>query len=223
VAIDGAFLSGIPSMSNRTDISGGFPSFNTNGAGRGLFIDTTAYSNGVHTIGWLVTDSTDQADGVGSRFFTVANGAMVAASAAGARVAADAAAPLVEAMGVNQLPLRRRPQVIIDTPFVEQKVAERFTVAGWALDPEAPSGTGISTNHLWAYPVRGGAPIFLGAATMNGERPDVSNIYGDQFRSSGFGLEVWSPAAGDYTLAVFAWREADGVFLPAKTVKVSVR
>ena len=40
-----------------------------------LFVDTTLFANGPHTIGWLVTDSTGQADGIGSRFFTVANGA----------------------------------------------------------------------------------------------------------------------------------------------------
>jgi hypothetical protein len=74
VAIDGVFLPGTFSMSDRTDISGGFAQFTTTGAGRGLFIDTTKYSDGPHTIGWLVTDSGGKADGVGSRFFTVANG-----------------------------------------------------------------------------------------------------------------------------------------------------
>ncbi len=78
VAIDGVFLSGVPSMSARSDISAGFPTFNTSQAGRGLFIDTTAYANGTHTIGWLVTDSAAQADGVGSRFFKVQNGSLLA-------------------------------------------------------------------------------------------------------------------------------------------------
>jgi hypothetical protein len=79
VTVDGVFLSGVPSVSDRTDISAGFPTFSTSGAGRGLFVDTTLLANGPHTIGWLVTDSNGKADGVGSRFFTVANSGMLAA------------------------------------------------------------------------------------------------------------------------------------------------
>jgi uncharacterized repeat protein (TIGR01451 family) len=76
VTIDGAFLPGVPSMSDRSDITAGFPGFNTSGAGRGLFVDTTQFANGPHVIGWMVTDSTGKADGVGSRFFTISNGAL---------------------------------------------------------------------------------------------------------------------------------------------------
>ncbi len=73
VAIDSVLLPGVPSMSDRADITAGFPSFNASGAGRGLFVDTTQILNGVHSIGWLVTDSTGKADGIGSRFFTISN------------------------------------------------------------------------------------------------------------------------------------------------------
>ena len=41
VSIDGVVLPDIPSMFNRTDITGGFPGFNTTGAGRSVVIDTT--------------------------------------------------------------------------------------------------------------------------------------------------------------------------------------
>jgi hypothetical protein len=81
VAIDGVFLAGVPSVSPRADISAGFPQFNTTQAGRGLFIDTTAYANGTHTIGWLVTDSLGAADGVGSRFFKIQNSSQVMTTA----------------------------------------------------------------------------------------------------------------------------------------------
>lgn len=60
-------------LKNRADISRGFPSFDTTQAIRCFVIDSTKYTNGLHTIGWLVTDSTGQADGIGSRFFTIAN------------------------------------------------------------------------------------------------------------------------------------------------------
>ena len=73
VTIDGIILPGVPSISARSDISAGFPAFDTSAAGRGLFVDTTVIPNGVHSIGWLVTDSWGKADGIGSRFFTIAN------------------------------------------------------------------------------------------------------------------------------------------------------
>jgi WD40 repeat protein len=256
VAIDGVFLPGTPSMSDRTDISSGFSQFNTTGAGRGLFIDTTQYSDGAHTIGWLVTDSGGKADGVGSRFFTVANstsaltvagaepsardldGLPLDASALRMRrgwdadadlsfVDADAAGRIVLAgeeldrievrldeLGdstwhgylrvgdeLRALPIgshldargtftwqpgvgflgtydlvfvrtaagvttsrrdvrivlqpqgrARTPQVIIDTPGAAADLPASFTVAGWALDPRAPAGTGIDAVHVWAYP-----------------------------------------------------------------------
>jgi hypothetical protein len=77
VYIDGVLVPGTPSMSSRSDVSAAFPTFNTGQAGRGLFIDTTKYANGTHTIGWLVTDSLGNADGVGSRFFKIQNSGQV--------------------------------------------------------------------------------------------------------------------------------------------------
>jgi len=42
----------------------------------GYFVfDTTTMTNGVHTIAWSVTDSASRVEGIGSRFFTVFNGA----------------------------------------------------------------------------------------------------------------------------------------------------
>jgi hypothetical protein len=73
VAIDGVFLSNTFSMSDRADISNGFPGFNTSGAGRGSFIDTTQFADGVHTIGWFVTDALGRSEGIGSRFFRITN------------------------------------------------------------------------------------------------------------------------------------------------------
>ena len=36
-------------------------------------LDTTTLTNGIHTIGWLVTDDLGRAEGLGSRFFWVQN------------------------------------------------------------------------------------------------------------------------------------------------------
>ena len=38
-----------------------------------MWIDTTAYSNGMHNIGWYAADNEGSADGFGSRFFEILN------------------------------------------------------------------------------------------------------------------------------------------------------
>jgi hypothetical protein len=59
----------------RADIAGAFPGFsNTAGAGGHAIIDWAALASGSHTIGWLITDDCNRADGVGSRFFNVTSG-----------------------------------------------------------------------------------------------------------------------------------------------------
>jgi hypothetical protein len=65
-----------PSVYNqyRADVAGNFPDFNnTNGAVGAYYFDTTGYANGVHTIWWIAYDNAGQGDGIGSRYFTIAN------------------------------------------------------------------------------------------------------------------------------------------------------
>jgi uncharacterized repeat protein (TIGR01451 family) len=58
----------------RSDIANLFPGLaNSNGAVGFFFIDTTTLTNGVHTISWNVFDNAGRGDGIGSRYFTVAN------------------------------------------------------------------------------------------------------------------------------------------------------
>jgi hypothetical protein len=72
--IDGISI-GHPSYNHyRSDIAASFPGYlNSLGAVGYIWIDTTAYDNGLHTIGWLVSDDLGRADGIGSRFFSVLN------------------------------------------------------------------------------------------------------------------------------------------------------
>ena len=52
-----------------------FPDLNnTNGAIGFRVIDTTALTNGLHTIAWTVTDNLGATEGIGSRYFRVSNG-----------------------------------------------------------------------------------------------------------------------------------------------------
>jgi subtilisin family serine protease len=58
----------------RSDIAGFFPGLlNSNGAAGYFHLDTTKYPNGVHTIQWTATDSNNNTDGIGSRYFTIQN------------------------------------------------------------------------------------------------------------------------------------------------------
>jgi len=59
----------------RADIAGLFPGYaNSNGATGYFYLDTSQYTDGVHTISWLVIDSGGNAEGIGSRFFNINNG-----------------------------------------------------------------------------------------------------------------------------------------------------
>jgi hypothetical protein len=121
------------------------------------------------------------------------------------------------------------PQVVIDTPGSEDPglqnhvVVQPFVVAGWAIDADAPVSTGVDTLHVWAYPVGGNDPIFLGATAYGGARPDVGALFGERFGPSGYSLTVDSLPADMYDLAVFAWSTAQHRFVPAKVVRVQVR
>jgi hypothetical protein len=120
------------------------------------------------------------------------------------------------------------PQVMIDLPSADAREvsSQSFVVAGWAADLDSRIDGGVGAVHIWAYPIVNGSaadPIFLGAAAFGGARPDVAIVYGDRFGSSGYGLEVRSLPPGTYDVAVFAYSTVRGGFVPAKTVRVTVR
>lgn len=74
VYIDGAYVGHPVYNVYRPDIAALFPGYaNSDGAHAYINIDTTGYSNGVHTIAWTVVDSAGNSDGIGSRFFFIQN------------------------------------------------------------------------------------------------------------------------------------------------------
>jgi BACON domain-containing protein/all-beta uncharacterized protein len=118
------------------------------------------------------------------------------------------------------------PQVVIDTPRQQQDVAQPFVLAGWAADLDSTVDVGVDTVHVWAYPLdagRGGDPVFVGVAEYGGTRPDVAAIYGARFDHTGYGLRLDGLAPGTYVVAVFAYSTVKNGFIPAKTVRVTVR
>ena len=79
VLVDGASIGTVNYNHERPDIETLFPGFQntagTNGAIGFRVIDTTTLTNGLHTISWTVVDNQGAIEGIGSRFFTVSNGA----------------------------------------------------------------------------------------------------------------------------------------------------
>jgi hypothetical protein len=114
-------------------------------------------------------------------------------------------------------------QIAIDSPKVQQDVAQPFALQGWAADPAAEFGTGVAAVHVWAYPLAGGAPIFLGAATTGLPRADVAAAFGERFAGSGFSLPISGLVPGHYDLAVFAWSTELGDFGPAGVLRMTAR
>jgi len=115
------------------------------------------------------------------------------------------------------------PQVVIDTPSPNATVEPAFLIGGWAAELADTAGTGVDTLHVWAYPVGGGDPVFLGQTAYGGQRSDVAAVYGDRFKNSGYGMVVDSLLPGTYDLAVFAWSTALGRFAPAAVSRVTVK
>jgi hypothetical protein len=329
VVIDGVPVGSPGGWTSRPDLTAAFPAAAYAGISRALGVftfDSRTLANGVHTIAWSVTDNGGGTSGVGSRYFTVANGAAYTA-AASALVAEPAAEPVVEtvaessaqpqvvlsgrrgfdlaapmrayranlsglvvieaeeldrielqtgattgavrsATGRAPLPIgaglapnglftwqpgagfvgvydfvfagadgerhvriilnpkgsgRVGPQVVIDMPSRRLAAGQPFVVAGWAADLDDDLDTGVDAVHVWAYPLNGADPLFLGNAALRGTRPDVGAVYGRRFGRAGYSLTAEGLPTGDYDLAVFAWSTVLQGFAPAKTVRIRIR
>jgi YVTN family beta-propeller protein len=75
VSIDSGPLQHVDYGDARSDVAAAFPGFSNSAAAGGHFLfDWSTLTNGPHTIGWLITDDCNRADGVGSRFFNVTGG-----------------------------------------------------------------------------------------------------------------------------------------------------
>ena len=85
VYVDGAPVGSPAGWTSRSDLSTLFPASQYSGVDTALAVyslDTTVLANGVHTIAWAVTDNLGVTSGIGSRFFTVSNGALIGSNAA---------------------------------------------------------------------------------------------------------------------------------------------
>src|SRR5207249_8956259 len=82
--------------------------------------------------------------------------------------------------------------VSVDRPAPGASTPQRFTIMGWAADPEG-TGTGVDAVHVYldGDSVRG---TFLGAASYGEERLDVAAQLGQpRFGLSGYSLQIEIP------------------------------
>jgi hypothetical protein len=134
VSIDSGPLQPVAYGDVRSDVAAAFTGFsNSAAAGGHSIIDWTALANGVHTIGWVVWDDCNRADGVGSRFFNVSNGtnlvtleSLATAGVSAMRVSeTESDAPITVAHGFGELPVILTPGEA-GSRTVEVKQGERI-------------------------------------------------------------------------------------------------
>ncbi len=112
--------------------------------------------------------------------------------------------------------------LVVDTPADGALVGRPFQLSGWAFDASAPSGVGINTIHIWAFPATGGTPTFVGVPALGGVRPDVGGYFGSRFNTSGYNVLVNLPP-GTYDLGIYANSAATGIFDAWQARRVIVR
>jgi hypothetical protein len=129
------------------------------------------------------------------------------------------------ASATNVSVLSSYPQSNLDSPG-PGSLSRPFGLWGWAADTGATSGTGVDVVHVWAFPVAGGAPTFVGAATYGQPRPDMGAYLGsNRFNNSGYSLLVTSsnlPTPGTYDLYVYARSTVTGTFTVIRAVRITV-
>jgi hypothetical protein len=113
-------------------------------------------------------------------------------------------------------------RVAIDTLTPGASVPSTFTIAGWAALAGAITDSGVDTIHVWAVPVGGGAPLFLGVTNTDVPRPDLAAVLGGAYADAGYTLTAGPLPPGMYDVAVFAHSARSGTFIAWRIVRVTV-
>lgn len=106
------------------------------------------------------------------------------------------------------------PEHTVELPVQGASLTSPLTVQGWALDASAPSGTGVSSVNVWAYPNPGsGQPyVSLGTATYGINRPDIATSHGERFRYTGYTKSISGLAPGPYYFQVAGYHPSSSVW-----------
>jgi FG-GAP repeat protein/VCBS repeat protein/all-beta uncharacterized protein/BACON domain-containing protein len=114
-------------------------------------------------------------------------------------------------------------RLAIDIPAANATVSNGFSIAGWAVDISSPTGTGVTSVEGYAFPVAGGAPIYLGTAAYGGARSDIGNLFGSRFTNSGYSLQIRNLTPGaTYHVGAFVKSSVTGAIAVGKAVTVTV-
>jgi hypothetical protein len=114
-------------------------------------------------------------------------------------------------------------RISIDAPANNATVSNGFSLAGWAIDLSAPTGTGVNAVQAYAFPAGGGAGIYLGSASYGGPRSDVGAAFGGRFTNSGYGMTVANLTPGaSYRIVVFARSTVTSTYSITATANVTV-
>jgi len=151
----------------RKDIADNFPEcLNAGGAVGVMYIDTTKYTNGVHTIGWLVYDNAGNGDGIGSRFFEVQNAGGTSAvmeTMEHLRYMEDTSGRLkAEVMGPREIEIEELGSVEI---VLRGEGGSRFV--GWGATPDKPLPIGSTLDKQTGVFSWMPAPGFLGRHVLH--------------------------------------------------------
>ena len=169
VVMDGKYVGSPVYSQSRPDISQFFPGYANSDAPGGYFeLDTTAYQDGVHTIQWTATDTGNNTDGIGSRYFTIDNSAGGSGYQTRALTTVDPGPAGVDMTRTidHEWPLTGNQawQLDLATFFPEAEAGVTYTYAAYTkvLDTLrlAPVGSTLDTSRGMFYWLAG--PAFMG-------------------------------------------------------------
>jgi len=109
----------------RSDIATLFPGYaNSNGAIGYFYLDTTAYTPGVHTIYWTARDTNGNSDGIGSRYFSISNTGSSDSGKQSYMYKAKPKTPIYNFSQINELPIDCSIPVRIRQGFKEDSLPQ---------------------------------------------------------------------------------------------------
>jgi hypothetical protein len=116
------------------------------------------------------------------------------------------------------------PEHIVEHPTANQALTQPFTISGWAIDANAPTGTGVDIAASFAYPHVGSGepPLIIGQAVYGDARPDVAAARGQRFLNSGYHLAVSGQSPGEYMFVVSARSTTPGNPWTAHNINVTL-
>jgi hypothetical protein len=111
----------------------------------------------------------------------------------------------------------------LDGPGEGATLSGPVRIEGWALDPDAFTGSGIDAMHVWARRLDqpGASPEFVGAAALAVARPDVAASFGAAYHHAGYQLTA-TLTPGVYEVTAYAWNHRTARWEDARSVRVTV-